>query len=32
MRRVFIIATADFIGFHLAPLLLAEGFRVHCRS
>ncbi len=29
MRRVFITGTAGFIGFHLAKLLLAEGFRVH---
>lgn len=28
-RRVFITGTAGFIGFHLARLLLAEGFRVH---
>ena len=28
MRRVFITGTAGFIGFHLAELLLAEGFRV----
>ena len=27
--RVFITGTAGFIGFHLAKLLLAEGFRVH---
>lgn len=29
MRKVFITGTAGFIGFHLAKLLLAEGFRVH---
>lgn len=29
MRKVFITGTAGFIGFHLAQLLLAEGFRVH---
>ncbi|MEW9920350.1 NAD-dependent epimerase/dehydratase family protein [Marimonas sp. MJW-29] len=29
MTRVFITGTAGFIGFHLAKLLLAEGFRVH---
>lgn len=29
MRRVFISGTAGFIGFHLARLLLQEGFRVH---
>ncbi len=29
MRKVFITGTAGFIGFHLARLLLAEGFRVH---
>lgn len=29
MRRVFITGTAGFIGFHLAKLLLAEGFAVH---
>ncbi len=28
MRRVFITGTAGFIGFHLAKLLLAEGFIV----
>ncbi len=27
--RVFITGTAGFIGFHLAKLLLAEGFTVH---
>ena len=29
MRKVFITGTAGFIGFHLARLLLDEGFRVH---
>jgi UDP-glucuronate 4-epimerase len=29
VRRVLITGTAGFIGFHLARLLLAEGFRVH---
>ncbi|WP_343070957.1 NAD-dependent epimerase/dehydratase family protein [Novosphingobium jiangmenense] len=29
MRRVFITGTAGFIGFYLARVLLAEGFRVH---
>ena len=29
MTRVFITGTAGFIGFHLAKLLLKEGFRVH---
>ncbi|MCR9070075.1 MAG: GDP-mannose 4,6-dehydratase [Rhodobacteraceae bacterium] len=29
MQRVLITGTAGFIGFHLAKLLLAEGFRVH---
>ncbi len=28
MRTVFVTGTAGFIGFHLARLLLAEGFRV----
>ncbi len=28
MRTVFITGTAGFIGYHLAELLLAEGFRV----
>ncbi len=29
MKRVLITGTAGFIGFHLAKLLLADGFRVH---
>ena len=29
MKRVFVTGTAGFIGFHLARLLLTEGFRVH---
>ncbi len=29
MKRVLITGTAGFIGFHLAKLLLSEGFRVH---
>lgn len=29
MKRVFITGTAGFIGFHLAQVLLAEGFHVH---
>ncbi len=29
MKRVLITGTAGFIGFHLARLLLDEGFRVH---
>lgn len=29
MQRVFITGTAGFIGFHLADLLLKEGFIVH---
>ena len=29
MKRVLITGTAGFIGFHLAKLLLAEGFLVH---
>lgn len=29
MNRVLITGTAGFIGFHLAKLLLQEGFRVH---
>ncbi|MEO9576802.1 MAG: NAD-dependent epimerase/dehydratase family protein [Tateyamaria sp.] len=28
-KRVFVTGTAGFIGFHLAKLLLAEGFVVH---
>lgn len=29
MKRILITGTAGFIGFHLAKLLLAEGFEVH---
>ncbi|WP_350334302.1 GDP-mannose 4,6-dehydratase [Coralliovum pocilloporae] len=29
MKRVFITGTAGFIGFHLARLLLSEGYSVH---
>jgi len=29
VRKAFITGTAGFIGFHLAQLLLDEGFRVH---
>ncbi|MBY5974860.1 GDP-mannose 4,6-dehydratase [Ferrimonas balearica] len=29
MQKVLITGTAGFIGFHLAKLLLSEGFRVH---
>ncbi|WPZ31545.1 GDP-mannose 4,6-dehydratase (plasmid) [Sulfitobacter sp. OXR-159] len=29
MQRVLITGTAGFIGFHLAKLLLAEGFMIH---
>lgn len=29
MKSIFITGTAGFIGFHLAKLLLAEGFTVH---
>ena len=29
MKRILITGTAGFIGFHLAKLLMAEGFRVH---
>ena len=29
MRKVLITGTAGFIGYHLAELLLAEGFMVH---
>ena len=28
MRTIFVTGTAGFIGFHLARLLIAEGFRV----
>lgn len=29
MRNILVTGTAGFIGFHLAQLLLTEGFRVH---
>lgn len=29
MKKILITGTAGFIGFHLAKLLLAEGFQVH---
>lgn len=29
MKKILVTGTAGFIGFHLAKLLLAEGFRVH---
>ena len=29
MRKVLVTGTAGFIGYHLASLLLSEGFRVH---
>jgi UDP-glucuronate 4-epimerase len=29
LKRILITGTAGFIGFHLARLLLSEGFRVH---
>ena len=29
MKNILVTGTAGFIGFHLAKLLLAEGFRVH---
>lgn len=29
MKRIFVTGTAGFIGFHLASLLLEEGFEVH---
>ena len=29
MKKIFITGTAGFIGFHLAKLLLTEGYRVH---
>ncbi len=29
MKRVLVTGTAGFIGFHLAKLLLSEGYRVH---
>ena len=29
MMKVFITGTAGFIGFHLARLLLSEGFKIH---
>ncbi|WP_439104560.1 GDP-mannose 4,6-dehydratase, partial [Celeribacter marinus] len=28
-RKVLVTGTAGFIGFHLAKLLIAEGFQVH---
>lgn len=29
MRRIYVTGTAGFIGYHLAELLLDQGFRVH---
>ena len=29
MKRIFVTGTAGFIGFHLANLLLSQGYRVH---
>lgn len=29
MKRIFVTGTAGFIGFHLARVLLEEGFVVH---
>ena len=29
MKKILITGTAEFIGFHLARLLIAEGFVVH---
>jgi UDP-glucuronate 4-epimerase len=29
MHKILVMGTAGFIGFHLAKLLIAEGFRVH---
>lgn len=29
MARVLITGTAGFVGFHLARLLIKEGFKVH---
>ena len=29
MKKILVTGTAGFIGYHLAKLLLAEGFRIH---